>query len=215
MKMGYLKYLGIYLVFILQILVSTSHRNDVPPLPWQNVRSISIIPRNSNRCPELCNQHYDCAMWIYNSSLSKCFLLSTELSAHTTKHYYNQITLDPSIQSGRGRPPFTTIPIIADLVPFDSLSLFNQQQHFSRSCKYTISAWVWLWKGPHNDGSERVIFSTRQFTQTGFTDLSALLPTVLFNIGHDDIERERLFFADSKDIDGLYSGFWPKEASIK
>ncbi len=210
-----LRYLAIYLLIILQFLASASIRDGSDDIPsWRSVRSVSMVSRNAKRCPDLCGQHYDCYMWIYNSSLSKCFLLSAETATQTLKHYQNQLTNNPSIQTGRGRPPFTTIPIITDPVPFDSLSLFNQQQHFSRSCKYTISAWFWLWKGVRNDGSEKVLFSTRQFSQT-FTDITALLPSVLFNIGESDIERERLFFADSKDLDGYYSGFWPVGASIK
>ena len=49
--------------------------------------------------------------------------------------------------------------LIKDPVPLDGSSILAIPQHFIKGCEYTISLWVWLWRGSNPyENSEIAIF---------------------------------------------------------
>ena len=169
---------------------------------------VETLTTSPDECKELCSRDHNCVEWNFlrnnshNVKKHSCYLQSKDFALF--KHSYP--IHFPSGDSGiEVRKSFFTEKLLVGPAILDSTSLINYDQHFYRSCNYTISLWVWLWKRKRPGNREVPIF-TSQASNPNLDKFPPLYPSIIYNVGYT---QERFFFSATRDNKGGYEGFWP------
>ena len=198
------------------------HKSHSTMSDWALVKPVATA-NIAKECEFHCYLESRCQHWIFLPTNQSCFLTSNYVNMKQS-HYSNSksnqesnVTVMPQqtviVQGHKTEFKNHVDRLLEGPLATSKSSYVNFPRKFYKGCSYTISMWVWLYQTePSFDKKlgrtkEFSVFSTRPSLPT-FDDYEALLPAVMFNIGH---KKGNYFFSSTKDEFQDYKGAWGDE----